>query len=192
MNDIELKKFEAEKTRIIQHWETLGSENESEYEQGTALQKLICELTDLRSRYQRASYVAAGHDDTILEQLQNLEMLEPEHAIFEGCMRRLRQKPAEAVRYISNHVKVRSRMQSKRASKQRPQRHDSITCLINELVNDQPSASSKAIGRELACLPNIQLHDGLFRNMDDHTEMKESALPARVTRAKKRLGKKSR
>lgn len=194
MNEVDLKDFYAETARMIAEWEVSGRDDESSEEQGRSLQKLVCDIARRRASYGRAGKVAVERDRAILDRLRQLELPDPELAVFVNCMRRLPEKPAAAIDYINRNVAQRkaqfSKAQSDRAKN--PRRKDIITEIIDELVIKNPEITQKESLNALKLREDILFLDGMIRHKDEHVETPESALKDRLTRAKYRLEKKSR
>ena len=126
-------------------------------------------------------------DRKTIAALANPDKLGPEHSLREGAFRRLVSDPGAALYYVELAVQQRSDTQSRRAKKPRPSRRDSITRVIEEILEEDRSLPAKEVGRRLKAHPDVQLVDGVYRHTGDPATMAETALKDRVSAAKKRL-----
>ena len=158
-------------------------------EAGALLLQFILERERLRR-----GVVGSGPDRDAVDQetmaaLASPDKLGPEHSLREGAFRRLVADPTAAAQYLEGAIQDRSNTQSRRAKKPRPRSRDSITRLIEEILEENPSLPAKEVGRRLEEQPDIQLLDGVYRHTGDAATMAETALKDRVSAAKKRLSR---
>lgn len=126
-------------------------------------------------------------DQQTMEALASSDILGPEHSLCEGAFRRLVSNPGAALDYVERAQNQRSKAQSLRAEAPRPNSRDSITRLIEEILEEDRSLPAKEVGRRLAEHPDIQLVGGEYRHTGDASTLRESNLASRVSDARPRV-----
>ena len=91
------------------------------------------------------------------------------------------------MRYLEANVQKQSELQSNRAKANRRGSYDSITKLINEIVDGEPKMTALEVLDELKRTDGIVILDDEIRNNQDAQTMKVSNLASRVSDAKKRF-----
>lgn len=160
---------------------------EGEEAQGQLLLEFVLERERLRRGVTGPGKNRDEVDRQTLSALADPDSLGPEHSLREVVMRRLVADPARAMRYLEAALEQRSASQARRGRRPRPRARDSITRAIEDILEERPGLPAKAVGRELAQHPDIQLLDGEFRSAVDAATLHETNLASRVSDAKKRL-----
>lgn len=156
-------------------------------EAGPLIRQFILERERLRRGVVDSSPDRDAVDQETIAALASPDKLGPEHSLAEVVFRRLVVDPIKAAQYFESAIQDRSDTQSRRAKKPRPSRRDSITRVIEEILEEDLSLSAKKVGRRLQEHPDIQLIDDEYRHTGDTATMAETALKDRVSAAKKRL-----
>lgn len=176
------------KQQYMDQWVEAAASVETDAELGKAVLELILGLVRIQHGISDSDPRCAAIDAATIRRLGNPDDLAPMHSIAEVVFRRLATNPEAALRYLADHISARSSDQSKRARKPRPSSRDSITRLIEELLEDDPTLSSKRVGKLLADMKGeITFLDGVFRHNITADTLEEGNLPSRVSEAKKRL-----
>ena len=155
-------------------------------ELGRALLVFILESERLRRGVSVPSPAQEKVDRQTLACLSGQAKLGPGFSFAEAVFRRLPKDPASAIRYFEEELAGRKAKQSARAKSPRKGSYDSITRLINDIVDGDPHITTKEVLAELGRINGIVIADGEIRNTQDVTTMKVSNLPSRVSDAKKR------
>ncbi|MCZ8088696.1 MAG: hypothetical protein O9247_01180 [Rhodobacteraceae bacterium] len=180
--------YEERKQQYIDRWLQAAPSVETDAELGKAVLELILGLVRIQHGIAENDPRCAAIDAATIRRLGNPDDLAPMHSIAEAVFRKLATNPEKAMRYLADHISARSSDQSKRARKPRPSSRDSITRLIGELLEDDPTLSSKRVGQLLADMKGeITFLDGVFRHNITAATLEEGNLPSRVSDAKKRL-----
>lgn len=172
--------------KIIDDWIASAPQNETDNELGHALMALIQILVQLR-------YTPCPTPDeqerlfTLIVNRLSAARFGPKYSIPEAILRRLSEDPGDAVRYLFRHLATQSEQQSRRAQSPRPNRKNSITRLIEEILEGNIKMSAKMVGLELEASPEITLLDDEYRHEFDASTLKVSNLASRVSEARKRV-----
>ncbi|MEO0316376.1 MAG: hypothetical protein RL404_53 [Pseudomonadota bacterium] len=160
---------------------------ETDEELGQAFLDLILQSERLRHGVRPSDPKQDEVDRQTLDCLYSQTELGPEHYFAESIFKRLAVDPGSAMRHFRQAIEQQSIMQAKRAKSPRPRRYDSITKLINDIVVDDPTITTKAVLEELALMDGIVIADGEIRNTQDQATMQIKNLASRVTDARNRV-----
>jgi hypothetical protein len=183
--------FEEARRRLEEHFLQEENVTETDAEIGAALLNFVLQQERLRHRVEGPGPEQEKVDRQTLERLYHQTELGPEYATIESIFKRLAKDPVSAIRHYRQAHEQRSLKQSERAKLPRPQRHDSITKLIQDMVDLKPDISTRAVKRELGRIDGILVDDEEIRNTQDGTSMKCSNLASRVSDARRRAKKQS-
>ena len=178
--------------RLEREWEAQGRNDETPEEQLSSFLDLILRKERVRHRVKDGTPEADAVDKRTLANILNPDGLSGEFALLEAFLRRWKANAntRNAYDYLSDEIHRKSAVQSKRASNERPSRHDSITRMINEIVEDNPKVSAKQVGQYLLSTGEIEYDRDQYIHKTDRDAVIERALTVRVSNAKKRLRKK--
>lgn len=181
--------FEARQKRLIEDWERKAISAETEDQVGHAILDLFLKSERIRRGVEAPSPERLLVDRETTKQLKNARSLGPEFSFAEAAFRRLVDDPASAMKYIEQSLENFSRAQSMAASKARPKRHDSLTKLINSIVEETPTISAKDVGRKLEANEDVQFDGdiGEYVHIDDRSCLNARNLASRVSAAKRRV-----
>jgi hypothetical protein len=180
------KTFEDAQTQLAEKWGPKLSSANGDQACGAIIRDFIIERERLRYGTTGPGEDRDWVDAKTMEKMENPNQLGPEHAALEVVLRRLVNNPASAFGYFEEAVETKKHAQSRRARKPRPRSKDSITRLIEEIIEDKPKLTAKAIGRELEKRPDTNIVGDEYRHSDGST-IKISNLSSRVSDAKKRV-----
>ena len=183
------KSFQDELSNLNELWLSRQVENQSPEELAAEVVGYILVREQLRHRVRPDTPASAAIDQRTLATLEEPDMLDPAHSVFEVFIRRLSRHPADAIQYLTKHVEDRSAKLSKIAQNPRPKRRDEIMVAIFDCLEGNPSSTAKEVGAYLRVHPNIQLSDGIYRHEGDASTMREGLLDKRVSSARKSLRK---
>lgn len=177
--------------RLEREWETQGRDDETLEEQLSSLLDLILLKERVRHKVKDGTLEADAVDKRTLATLLEPDGLTGEFSLLEAFLRRWRANanPRNAYDYLSDAIQRKSAAQSKRASNERPSRQDSITRLINEIVEDNPTIPAKLVGRQLLDSGEVYYAEDEYFHKFDRSHVTESGLAKRISRAKKRYRK---
>jgi hypothetical protein len=187
--EVEKASFEDTQKQLTEKFLQDARIGETDEELGSALLDLILQSERLRHGVKVSGPEQAEVDRQTLERLHSQTELGPEHAFAESMLKRLAKDPASAMRHYWQAIEQRSCKQSGRGKKNRPGGYDSITKLINDIVDSEPDISTLAVKRELGRIDGIVIADGEIRNTQDESTMKLSNLASRVSDARRRAKK---
>ena len=176
--------------RLAREWETQGSDDETPEELLASLQNLILRMERARHKVKDGTPEADAVDKRTLAAIAAPDRLNGDFSLTEVFLRRWQVSPRDAYEYLADAIQRKSAAQSKRASNVRPSRQDSITRVINEIVEDNPKVSAKQVGQYLLCTGEIEYDRDQYIHKTDRAAVNERALAGRVSNAKKRLRKK--
>lgn len=185
------KSFQEELASLNELWASKQVENQSPEELAVEVVAYILVREQLRNRVMPDTPASAARDRLTLAALEEPDMLDPAHSVFEVLIRRLSRDPESAIRYITKFIADRSAARSEIARKPRPKRRDKIMLTIYDCLEGDLSLSAKAVGAYLRNDPNIKLNDGVYRHEHDSSTMREELLASRVSWAKRTLRKNS-
>ena len=185
------KSFQDELSNLDELWLGRQAENQSPEELAAEVIGYILAREQLRHRVRPDTPASAAIDRRTLAALEEQDMLDPAHSVFEVFLRRLSRDPDSAIRYITKFIADRSAARSEIARKPRPKRRDKIMLTIYDCLEGDLSLSAKAVGAYLRNDPNIKLSGGVYRHEHDASTMREELLASRVSWAKKTLRKNS-
>jgi hypothetical protein len=185
------KSFQDELRNLDELWLSRQAENQSPEELAVEVIGYILAREQLRHCVTPDTPASAAIDQRTLATLEEPDMLDPAHSVFEVFIYRLSRDPAGAVQYLTKRVEDRSAAQSERAKKDRLNRRDGITHAILECLEDNPSLSAKAVGAYLRDNPAIDLIAGEYRHKHDASTMDENLLDSRVSYYRGKLRKNS-
>lgn len=183
------KSFQDELRNLDELWLGRQAENQSPKELAAEVIGYILAREQLRHRVKPDTPASAAIDQRTLATLEEPDMLDPAHSVFEVFIYRLSRDPAGAVQYLTKSVEDRSAAQSERAKGDRPKRWDCITRAIVDYLQDNLSATAKEVGAYLRADPDIDLIDGEYRHRHDASTMSEKDLAQRVSYHRVRLRK---
>lgn len=166
-------------------------ENESPEELGMAVMDFILRRERLRHGVHPGTPEASELDRRTRETLNQPDVLDPTHSLFEAFIGRLARNPEMAINYLTKFVENRSAQMAKVAQQPRPGRRDGITVAIYDCLESNPKASAKTVGKYLRDHPDIELADGIYSYNRDKATMREGLLDSRVNSAKNNLRKNS-
>jgi hypothetical protein len=156
-------------------------------EAGALLLQFILERERLRRGVVDPGPIRDAVDQETMAALASPDRLGPEHSLREVVLRRLVIDPTAAARYLEGAIQDRSDTQSRRASNPRPGSRDSITRLIEEILEENPSLPAKQVGRLLEHHPDIQLMGDEYRHIRDASTLRVGNLDSRVSDARRRV-----
>ena len=185
------KSFQDELSNLDELWLGRQAENQSPEELAAEVIGYILAREQLRHRVRPDTQASAAINRRTLAALEEPDMLDPAHSVFEVFLRRLSRDPESAIRYITKFIADRSAARSEIARKPRPKRRDKIMLTIYDCLEGDLSLSAKAVGAYLRNDPNIKLSGGVYRHEHDASTMREELLASRVSWAKKTLRKNS-
>lgn len=185
------KSFQDKLSNLNELWLSRQVENQSPEELAAEVVAYILAREQLRNRVIPDTPASAERDRLTLAKLEEPDMLDPAHSVFEVFLRRLSRDPESAIRYITKFIADRSAARSEIARKPRPKRRDKIMLTIYDCLEGDLSLSAKAVGAYLRNDPNIKLSGGVYRHEHDASTMREELLASRVSWAKKTLRKNS-
>jgi len=172
--------------QIIDDWIASAPQNETDDELGHALIALVQILCQLRHTPCPTPDEQERLFTLIIKRL-SAARLGPKYSIPEAILRRLSEDPGDAVRYLSRHLATQSEQQSRRAQSPRPNSRNSITRLIEEILEGNIKLSAKMVGLALEESPEIKIIGDEYRHVSDASTLKVSNLPSRVSEARKRV-----
>lgn len=183
--------FEARQKRFTEDWEQEVKSCETPEEIGRAVLDFITKRERIRRGVETPSPERDLVDNETMEQLRDPRALGPEFSFAEAALRRLVDDPASAVTYIEQSQANFSRAQSRAASKARPKSHDSLTKLINSIVEEMPTISAKDVRRKLEANEDVQFDGGIgeYVHIDDRSCLNAKNLASRVSAAKRRVSR---
>lgn len=176
----------AEQERLIREYEA-KPEIEDNAVEGPLFLEFVLELGRLHRGVTAPGPARDAVDRQTMEALAGSDILGPEHSLREGAFRRLVSNPSAALDYLESAVKQRNKAQSLRGQKPRPNRRDSITRLIEEILEEDRCLPAKEVGRRLAEHPDIQFVDDEYRHTGDASTLRVGNLASRVSDARGRV-----
>lgn len=156
-------------------------------EVGALLVQFVLERERLRRGAEEPGSIRDAVDQQTLAALASPDKLGPEHSLREVVFRRLLSDPGGALDYLERALHERSKAQSLRAETPRPNRRDSITRLIEEILEEDQRLPAKEVGRRLFEHPDIQLVNDEYRHTGDASTLSAGNLASRVSDARNRV-----
>ena len=123
--------------------------NQTDAQLGQAILDFILKANRLRHGTIQNKKDQVAVDMETLGSLMEPSALTHHHSVCEAVFRRIVPDPEQAIAYLAQAIQDESKAQSDRAKKLRKSRHDSITVLIKETVQDFPRASADEVLRVL-------------------------------------------
>ena len=102
------KSFQDELSNLNELWLSRQVENQSPEELAAEVVGYILAREQLRHRVKPDTPASAAIDQRTLATLEEPDMLDPAHSVFEVFIRRLSRHPADAIQYLTKHVEDRS------------------------------------------------------------------------------------
>jgi hypothetical protein len=188
---MEKASFEEVRKHLTEKFLREAATAETDEELGSAFLDLILQSERMRHGVKVSGPQQAQVDRRTLERLHSQTELGPEYAFAESVFKRMAKDPASAMRYFFESKAQLRAVQTERAKKNRTRSYDSITKLINDIVDLKPGISTHEVRRELATIVGIMITDDEIRNKQDENTMKVSNLASRVSDARLRAKKQS-
>lgn len=179
--------FEAVFDELCREFKRAGVPGETNAQLGAALLELILQRERRRYRVDYPSSEQAAVDRQTFARLSDQMELGSEFAREEAVFRRLAKDPSEAMRYLEEATADESAAQSQRAKVPRKGSHDSLTRLIDEIMEVDPDRSTDDVLEELHRTPGVQVTADEIRNDQDAASMPRTGFKHRVSRARKRF-----
>lgn len=178
--------FEEAQRHLTERFLHKSAAAETDEELGRDLLDLILQSERLRRCVKPSSPEQDEVDRQTLDRLHHQTDLGPEHAFAESIFKRVAKNPGAAMRHYRQAVEQRKFKQSARARKTRSRRYDSLTRLIMDIIDAEPTITTADVLTELRSMDGIVIVDDEIRNTQDATTMKIGNLASRVSDAKKR------
>jgi hypothetical protein len=183
--------FEAGFQKLIDRYlaEAPSDVNKTNMDSGHAFLDLVLQRERLRYGVTQPGQDRDRIDAQTIATLEKQTKLGPEYSFTESAFRRLSTDPEAAAGYVEVKVEAHKLRQSQIAEKERPRAWDSITRLLEGIVERETSKTpAKVVGRRLEEDPNIELVEDVYRHRDGST-LRVVNLPSRLLETRNRRRK---
>lgn len=187
MSDKTTSTFGHEFKRLIEEFETSGHLEETAKEKGLAVLNLLRDIVRLRLKHFPKETIPVDDDREFAEWLSRLNDPNPEHATLEAFLKRIGRDPSAAIAYLERKTEIVSARQSVRGGKERPRSQDIFFHIIQDYLDENPSATQGEVLQYLKESDGIILLDGSYRHVSTELEVTDRALKHRIYRAKKKI-----
>ena len=193
--------FKQERKRIFQNFIDQESKHKTLEDDGKDASNFLAQLSRLSQNITKANPNSGGIDAATSLKLRSFKTKNPRDAVMQIILNQMGDNPLEAVTFFQTHEVQKkedeelkeaqnrektSLKMSNIAKKPRPQARKICSEAIMEFVSREPDITPKLLLERFKDHQDFEVGDELITHITERDVMKTSALPMRLSRAKKK------